>query len=301
MITPPYLKLGDTIGITCPASKMDREVALYAGQVLESWGFKTILGKTVGNHYYNFSATDDERLKELQDMLNQEDIKAILFGRGGYGMLRIMDQLDFSSFKKQPKWICGYSDITALHIHIYKKFKIATLHSLMCSGITAETRDDDYVKSLKNALLGKNYNYSFSAHVLNRHGKCQGALIGGNLALLASLSGSASQPDTKGVILFIEDVGEYRYSIDRMMLNLKRAGWLEHLSGLLIGSFNECKENDEPFGQTEEEIILDKVKEYDYPVAFGFPVGHQEENYALKVGLQHELIVGEMCNLSTHD
>lgn len=298
MIIPSYLKSGDTIGITCPASKMERESAEYACTIFESWGFKIRIGSTVGTSYHNFSATDDERLKELQEMLDDDHIQAIIFGRGGYGMVRILDRIDFSHFKKYPKWLCGYSDITALHLHINTELEIASLHSIMCSGITPDTFNDEYVNSLKQALTGETMQFSFKSHRLNRYGNAQGRLIGGNLSLLANLSGTVSQPDTRGKILFIEDVGEYRYAVDRMMLNLKRSGWLQNLSGLIIGSFTEGKETDTPFGQTEFEIIKDKVMEYDYPVCFGFPVGHQKENFALKEGEEYKLqVVDERCKL----
>lgn len=298
MIIPPYLKPGDTIGITCPASKMERESADFACEVFESWGFKTRIGSTVGNHYHNFSATDKERLNELQEMLDDDLIKAIVFGRGGYGMVRILDQIDFSRFQKNPKWVCGYSDITTLHLHINTCFAIASLHSVMCSGITRETYSDEYIHSLKQALTGEKMQFSFKTHWLNRYGTAEGQLIGGNLSLLVNLSGTISQPDAKEKILFIEDVGEYRYAVDRMMLNLQRAGWLRNLNGLIIGSFTEGKETDTPFGQSEFEIIKDKIKQYNYPVCFDFPVGHQNANFALKEGVNYKLNVGRISSLT---
>ncbi|TAN11491.1 MAG: LD-carboxypeptidase [Chitinophagaceae bacterium] len=296
-IIPPYLRPGDTIGITCPASKMERASAEYAAEVLASWGYRTIIGNTAGANFHNFSATDKVRLQELQQMLDDDDMQAILFGRGGYGVVRILDRIDFSHFKKFPKWICGYSDITALLIHLHTRYHTASIHSLMCSGITPETKDDPFVRSLKQTLSGEKAKCSFSPGALNRKGICEGELIGGNLSLLANLSGTVSQPDTKDKLLFVEDVGEYRYSVDRMMINLKRSGWLKDLSGLIIGSFNESKETETPFGQTEYEMIWDKVKEYQYPVCFGFPVGHQKQNYALKVGGEYRLVISDNCVL----
>jgi muramoyltetrapeptide carboxypeptidase len=291
LIIPPYLKENDIIGITCPASKMELSSAQFAAGILNKWGFRVKMGATVGTNYHNFSATDEERLTDLQQMLDDENIKAILFGRGGYGMVRIIDQLNFTTFIKHPKWICGFSDITILHLHIYQQYHIATMHSMMCSGINPLTEEDEYVESLRLALTGENYAYDFSPHSLSRNGACKGELIGGNLSLLSNVSGTISQPDTRGKILLIEDVGEYRYNIDRMLYNLKRSGWLDGLAGLLVGSFTDSKETDTPFGQTEYEIILDKVKEYNYPVAFGFPAGHQKENFTLKLGIEHELII----------
>ncbi|MCF6404042.1 LD-carboxypeptidase [Chitinophaga filiformis] len=291
MRIPPYLKKGDLIGITCSSSKMDQQAAEYAAGVISSWGYQVHLGITVGTSFHNFSAPDELRLEELQDMLDDPDIKAIIFGRGGYGLVCILDDLDFKKFRKHPKWICGYSDITVLHTHIHQQYGIPTIHSMMCSGIRPDTVENEYVDSLRLALKGTPYRYACAPHDLNRTGKASGQLIGGNLSLLANLSGTESQPDTKGKILFLEDISEYRYNIDRMMYNLKRAGWLEDLAGLVVGSFTDSKETETPFGQTEYEIIRNIVQDYDYPVCFGFPVGHTNENYALKIGLPHELHV----------
>lgn len=291
MRIPPYLKKGDLIGITCSSSKMDQQAAEYAAGVISSWGYQVHLGITVGTSFHNFSAPDELRLEELQDMLDDPDIKAIIFGRGGYGMVCILDDLDFKKFRKHPKWICGYSDITVLHTHIHQQYGIPTIHSMMCSGIRPDTAENEYVDSLRLALKGTPYRYACAPHDLNRTGKATGQLIGGNLSLLANLSGTESQPGTKGKILFLEDISEYRYNIDRMMYNLKRAGWLDDLAGLVVGSFTDSKETETPFGQTEYEIIRNIVQDYDYPVCFGFPVGHTNENYALKIGLTHELQV----------
>lgn len=295
---PPYLKKGDLIGITCSSSKMDLQAAEYARGVLTSWGYRVHLGITVGTSFHNFSAPDELRLEELQDMLNDPEIKAIVFGRGGYGMVCIIDKLDFTRFRKEPKWLCGYSDITTLHSHVQRHFGIATLHSVMCSGITPDTFDNEYTESLASALRGKAYRYSAPAHPLNKEGKTTGILVGGNLSILANLSGTPSQINTKGKILLLEDIGEYRYNIDRMMYNLKRAGWLDKLAGLVVGAFTDGKETDTPFGQSEYEIISNLVKDYEFPVCFGFPSGHQEANYSLKLGVKHELKIGAKTVLS---
>ncbi|MBV8255817.1 MAG: LD-carboxypeptidase [Chitinophaga sp.] len=290
---PPYLKKGDLIGVTCSSSKMELAAAEYAAEVLRSWGFRVHLGITVGTSFHNFSAPDELRLEELQDMLDDPEIKAIVFGRGGYGMVCILDKLDFKKFRKHPKWLCGYSDVTTLHSHIQERYGIPTIHSMMCSGITADTVEDPYVHSLEQVLKGKKYSYNTPSHELNREGSASGILVGGNLSILANVSGTPSQVNTKGKILLLEDIGEYRYNVDRLMYNLKRAGWLDKLAGLVVGSFTEGKENSTPFGQTEYEIIRNMVKEYDYPVCFNFPIGHQAENYAVKLGMQHHLKIGE--------
>ncbi len=290
---PPYLKKGDLIGVTCSSSKMELAAAEYAAEVLRSWGFRVHLGITVGTSFHNFSAPDELRLEELQDMLDDPEIKAIVFGRGGYGMVCILDKLDFKKFRKHPKWLCGYSDVTILHAHIQERYGIATIHSVMCSGITKDTVEDPYVKSLEQVLKGKKYSYHTPSHELNREGSASGILVGGNLSLLANASGTASQVNTKGKILLLEDIGEYRYNVDRLMYNLKRAGWLDKLAGLVVGGFTDGKETTTPFGQTEYEIIHNMVKEFDYPVCFNFPIGHQTENYTVKLGMKHHLKVGE--------
>src|ERR1044072_8522578 len=270
---PPYLKKGDLIGITCSSSKMDLAAAEYAAGVISSWGYAVHLGITVGTSFHNFSAPDELRLEELQDMLDDPEIKAIIFGRGGYGMVCLLDQLDFSRFRKHPKWLCGYSDITTLHTHIQARYGISTIHSMMCSGIRPETAENEYVESLRLLLRGKSYKYTAEAHPLNKLGQTSGILIGGNLSLLANLSGTKSQPDTKGKILLLEDISEYRYNVDRMMYNLKRAGWLDKLAGLVVGAFVDGKETTTPFGQNEFEIIQNIVKDYKYPVCYNFPSG----------------------------
>lgn len=292
MIIPPYLKKGDTIGITCPASKADPKLIEYGSNIIRSWGYRVKKGETTRTRSHNFSATDEQRINELQDMMDDDTIKAIIFGRGGYGVLRILDQLDFSHFKEHPKWICGYSDITALHLHIVHNYHIQTLHSLMCGGITPENKEDQYVSSLRDSLKGEPHYYTFPKNKLDREGIAEGRLIGGNLCLLAAICGSNSQPVMKDKILFIEDTGEYKYSIDRMMMTLKRAGWLQDLAGLIVGSFTNGKDTETPFGQTEWELIYDKVRTYKYPVAFGFPVGHQPENSALKEGAFYRFETG---------
>ncbi|HLR37095.1 MAG TPA: LD-carboxypeptidase [Chitinophagaceae bacterium] len=297
MKSPGNLEKGAMIGITCPASKIEAEAAEYGSSVIQSWGFKIKMGDTLKGHFHNFSARDEQRRTELQEMLDDKNIRAIVFGRGGYGMLRILDQLDFSIFEKYPKWLCGYSDITALHLHVLKHCGIQTLHAVMVGGMTAQNVGDEYVLSLKNALLGKKTDYHFDRHTLNRAGEGAGQLIGGNLCLLAALCGSDSVPDMTNKILFIEDVGEYKYGIDRMMMTLKRAGWLDQLSGLIVGGFTNNKDTEEPFGQSVYELIFNTVKKYHYPIAFGFPVGHQKENLALKEGAVHRLVVRNTCYL----
>jgi muramoyltetrapeptide carboxypeptidase len=285
MIIPPYLQLGDTVGITCPAGYIAHERTAYCIEVLARWGYKVKVGRTVGTGQFYFSGNDEERLDDLQAMLDDDSVRAILTGRGGYGTSRIIDALDFTRFRERPKWICGFSDITALHSHLHATMGIATLHSPMCGAFTAASEDSYYIQSLRQALAGETLNYTLPASPYNREGSAGATIVGGNLAMLAHLSGSVSQLDTQGKILFIEDIGEHLYNIDRLLLNLKRSGQLAGLAGLLVGSFTNLQDTERPFGQTLEEIIRDKVADYDFPVAFNFPCGHDMENVTLALGM----------------
>ena len=294
MITiPPYLKKGDTIGIVCPAGFMPFEKAQTCINTLQQWGYKVKIGKTLGNQFHYFSGTDEERLQDLQQMLDDDSVQAILCGRGGYGVSRIIDALNFKRFKKNPKWIIGYSDITVLHAHLFTKLKIASLHSPMAAAFNDGGSENEFIQSLRKALTGRKMNYNCSSHVLNRKGKSDGVLVGGNLSLMVHLVGSASDVNTKNNILFLEDVGEYLYNIDRMFIQLKRSGKLDDLAGLVIGGFTDMKDTTIPFGQDVYDLIFDKIKEYNYPVCFDFPVSHCEKNYALKVGVEHSLNVDD--------
>lgn len=289
---PPYLKKGDTIGITCPAGYMAAEKAQNCIHTLQSWGFEVMVGKTLGSHSNNyFSGTDEERRDELQAMLDDTTIKAVLFGRGGYGVGRIIDGLNFSRFKKQPKWLIGFSDITVLHAHLYTKIKTASLHAPMAAAFNEG--ENEFILSLRNAIKGKKASYSCAVHAFNKPGTVTGELVGGNLSLLANITGTPSDIDTKNKILFLEDIGEQIYSIDRMLYQLKRSGKLDKLAGLIIGGFTDMKDTERPFGKTVYEAIADVIAPYDYPVTFGFPVSHGTENYALKVGVTHTLKVGK--------
>jgi muramoyltetrapeptide carboxypeptidase len=290
---PEYLKQGSVIGITCPSGFVSHERVAYAVTVLQQWGFKIKLGDTIGKGEFYFAGTDEERLADLQKMMDDPEVDAILMGRGGYGMSRIIDNINFSHFKEKPKWICGFSDFTVLHSHIHTQYGIQTLHSPMCGAFKPETEQAPHVLSVLNALTGQPMAYNMAPNVYNRTGKAKAVLTGGNLAILAHLTGSVSEIDTDGKILFIEDIGEYLYNADRMLLNLKRAGKLDKLAALVVGSFTEMQDTDRPFGQTIEQIVADKVKEYNYPVCFNFPAGHQEVNFALTLGAVHNLEITE--------
>jgi muramoyltetrapeptide carboxypeptidase len=292
--TPAYLMKGDTIGIVCPSGYMVKERTDACVRTLETWGYKIKLGKTVGGSSENyFSGTDDERLDDFQEMLDDEEVKAILFGRGGYGMTRIIDRISFKKFRQHPKWIIGYSDITILHTHLYSNFYISSLHSPMAGAFNDEGYKNEYIASFKNVIEGKKINYRIGTHPFNRRGEAVGELVGGNLTLLAHACGSESDLKTKGKILFLEDIGEYLYNIDRMFWQLKRAGKLSKLAGLIIGGFTDLKDTERPFGKTIYEIIKEHIDPYNYPVCFDFPVSHTDKNYALKIGCGYKLKVGK--------
>lgn len=291
MITPTSLQSGDAVAIVSTARKISKEELKPALQLLESWGLNAVLGKTIGAEENQFAGSDDLRAADFQQMLDDPKIKAIWCARGGYGTIRIIDKLDFSAFKKNPKWIVGYSDVTVLHSHIHN-FGIETLHAQMCLEIenkTAETGD-----SIRKVLFGEEYSINFEGSGPATSAGAQvikGTLIGGNLSVLYSLIGSASEMKTDGKILFIEDLDEMLYHIDRMMMNLKRSGYLKNLKALIIGGMTEMKDNKVYFGKRAEEIIFDLVKEYNYPVISNFPAGHIKDNRALIFGREVELNV----------
>ncbi|MHA4893706.1 S66 peptidase family protein [Pedobacter sp. PWIIR3] len=280
---PAYLKKGDKVAIVCPAKKLPRSID-DAVAVLEDWGLEVIIGETVTASYHQFAGDDALRAKDLQTYLDDPSIKAIIAGRGGYGTLRIIDELDFTAFVANPKWIVGFSDITVLLSHIFARYSVQCIHAQM--PYTFHDSSTEALLSLKTALFGGDlvYNYESKCKIKNRSGEADGILIGGNLTLLVMLQGSSSEIDYTDKILFLEDVGEHEYSIDRMMRMLKRSGKLAKLKGLIVGAFNEISIEDIPFGSSPEEVIWELVKDYDYPVCFDFPFGHIEDNRAMVVG-----------------
>ncbi len=283
---PPYLKKGDKIALVCPAKKLpspiDKAIAL-----LTEWGLEVVIGESVYASHHQFSGTDALRTKDIQHFLDDSSIKAIIAGRGGYGTLRIIDELDFTQFNLHPKWVVGFSDITVLLSHIISQSAIQCLHGQM--PYTFEQSTFEALDSLKKALFGEKQIYVYESDFANRSGEAAGILIGGNLTLLTMLQGSASEMDFDDKILFLEDVGEHEYSIDRMLRMLKRAGKLANLKGLIIGAFNEIEAEKIAFGQTADEVIWDIVKEYDYPVCFNFPTGHIENNLSMVLGAEVSL------------
>ena len=284
MKQPAYLKHGDTIGLVAPARKVSAEEMEPAIGKMEEWGFRVICGEHLYGERDQYSGTDEERTADFQSMLDNPDVKAVFCGRGGYGTLRIIDKLDFSAFEKSPKWICGYSDITVLHAHIHQCLRTETIHSAMPINFPGAGKRNNALQSLKGALTGEKTAYTLKGHPLNRGGEARGILVGGNLSLLYALQGSPSFPDLTDKILFIEDLDEYLYHIDRMMLSMKRAGSLEKLAGLVIGGMTDMKDNAIPFGKNAEAIVRDTAEEYGFPLCFGFPAGHIPDNRALIFG-----------------
>jgi len=297
MITPPYLKTGDSIAIIATARKVSFAEMEPAVARLRSWGLQVITGNYLTACYNQFAGTDEERTSDLQRMLDDAEVRAIFCARGGYGSIRIIDRLDFTRFLASPKWIVGYSDITVFHSHINRNFGIETLHGTMPLNFPQDGSEIPSTESLRKALFGEDILYRFAAHPLNRMGVASGEIIGGNLSVLYSLSDSASDMDPDGKILFIEDVDEYLYHIDRMMMNLKRSGKLRRLAGLVVGGMTGMNDNTIPYGFTAEEIIAGAVSEYDFPVCFNFPAGHQDNNCALVMGRQAELSVADEAQL----
>lgn len=282
MITPKSLQKGDTVAIVSTARKISKEELTPALNLLENWGLKIVLGKTIDAEKNQFAGNDELRAQDFQQMMDDPNIKAIWCARGGYGTIRIIDKLDFSAFKKNPKWIIGYSDITVLHSHIHN-FEIETLHAQMCLEIEKKTLET--AESIRKVLFGEDYSIEIErTDSFASLGIFEGELIGGNLSVLYSLIGSSSEMNPHGKILFIEDLDEMLYHIDRMMINLKRSGYLKNLKALIVGGMNDMRDNTIPFGKTAEEIILDAVKEYNYPVIFNFPAGHIGDNQTLIFG-----------------
>ena len=294
MITPDHLSKGDRIAIVSTARKVSEAEIRPCVKTLTSWGLEVVLGANLYKEQNQFAGSDEERTLDMQSMFDDPSIKAIICARGGYGTVRIIELLDFTGFIANPKWLIGFSDVTVLHSHIHANHSIATLHAPMAINFV----DGESLEDLRKALFGEELSYSFSSVPSNRNGTCNGEIIGGNLSLLYSLMATESQMNTDGKILFIEDLDEYLYHIDRMMQNLKRTGFLKTLAGLLIGGMTDMNDNEIPFGKTAQEIIAETIGKYHYPVAFGFPAGHMKKNSPLILGARGELFVDDSgCNL----
>ena len=295
MEKPAYLKKGDKVVIVSTARKVSREEMQPAIEEFHDWGLEVVLGENLFNEDHQFSGTTAQRTADLQKALDDPAIKAVFCARGGYGTVKIIDALDFSVFIQHPKWIVGFSDVTVLHDHIHQNYHIQTIHATMPINFATTARES--LSSLKSALFGEPLSYEWDTSFLNRNGEASGLLIGGNLSIIYSLTGTNSQIDTEGKILFIEDLDEYLYHIDRMMMNLKRSGMLSKLAGLIVGGMSDMNDNAIPYGKSAHEIIKKTVEEYNYPVCFDFDAGHVHTNLALIFGAKIKLTVADKCSL----
>ena len=290
MIIPEKLYIGDKIGIISTARKITIQELNPAIKILESWGLKVVLGVNLFQEDDQFSGTFEQRTADLQSMIDDNSVKAILCARGGYGTVQIIDAINFTNLKKNSKWIVGYSDVTVLHSHL-NNLGIASLHATMPINFKSNTKES--LSSLKNSLFGNLNSIECIAHPFNKFGKIKGDIVGGNLSIIYSLLGSESDIDTTGKILFIEDLDEYLYHIDRMMMNLKRNGMLGKLKGLIVGGMSDMNDNEISFGKSAEQIILEYTKGYDFPICFGFPAGHLADNRCVRLGINSILEISE--------
>jgi muramoyltetrapeptide carboxypeptidase len=295
LIKPEYLKKGDTVAIVAPSGvlKNYNGYILKAKELLKSWELEVVIGENVFNDNGHFAGTDNQRSADFQLALDDKAIKAIWCARGGYGAMRVIDNLNFEKYKENPKWIIGYSDITAIHNDLHNN-KSESIHGIMCKSLEKiDVDNNESISLLKKTLFGEKLSYTIEGNNYNIEGNSNGQLIGGNLTLLHCLLGSESSIDTDGKILFIEDLGEYLYHIDRMLISLKRAGYFDNCKGLIVGDFTDMRKNTTPFGRNLKELILDIVKEYDFPVSFGFPAGHGEKNYPMILGREIDFEVSK--------
>jgi muramoyltetrapeptide carboxypeptidase len=286
LVQPKYLEAGDSIAIVAPAGILIKRENIIneAKELAESWGLKVIIGDHVFNQNNHFSGTDEERTSDFQNALDNPSIKAIWCARGGYGSGRILDNLVYDKFKVTPKWIIGYSDITAFHSHIHN-LGIQTIHAMMATSLSFNPEETEQsIETLRKVLFGEELSYNINSSEFNKTGQAEGILVGGNLSILQNMLGSVSQIKTDGKILFIEEIGEYKYHIDRMLQGLKRAGYFNNCKGLIIGDISNIKKNTTTWGSSIEQLILDVVKEFDFPVLFNFPAGHETDNRALIFG-----------------
>jgi len=296
-LTPPFLKPGDTLGIVSTARKLTPTELQPALELFEQWGLKIKIGPHLHKEYHQFSGTDQERATDLQWMMEDPHVKAIYCARGGYGSVRVIDHIDWNFLKNKPKWVLGYSDVTALHNHIHTHLNMESIHAPMPLGFPENSAE--CLEDVRKTLFGELSEIQCDRHPFNHLGDTQGALTGGNLSVLYSLRGTPADIDVKGKILFIEDLDEYLYHIDRMMMNLQRGGWLDEIAGLIVGGMTDMNDNKVPFGKQAIEIIKEFTEGKDYPVAFGFPAGHVDDNRPLRFGVRVELKVREDQTLLT--
>lgn len=296
MITPPFLNKNDTIGIVAPAGRIPEKKITRAVKIFNDWGLKVELGRNIFKRKNTFAGNDKQRKDDFQNVIDREDIKAVICARGGYGTLRIINKIDFEKFRQSPKWIVGFSDITVIHSYLQKKVKCESIHSVMPGNFPENDVESKSLNSLKNILFGGKAEYGINSHSLNRPGETEGVLIGGNLSVLYSMQGTNLEIDTNDKILFIEDVNEYLYHIDRMISNFKLSGKLDNLRGLIIGQMSKMKDSPVAFGESAYEILHRAVEEYNYPVIFNFPAGHIKTNMAIILGRRIKMSAGSQAS-----
>ncbi|MGG5487662.1 S66 peptidase family protein [Gaetbulibacter sp. PBL-D1] len=294
LIQPEYLKAGDTVAIVAPSGilKNRQGEVQQAVDLLKSWGLHAVVGKHVFSQDNHFAGTDNERCEDFQNAMDNPTISAIWCARGGYGAVRILDKLDFTKFKTQPKWLIGYSDITALH-SLFHNQGFETIHAMMCVSLTKDLEGlEQTVATFKSAIFGETLTYTLAGTNYNRIGTASGELVGGNLTMLHTMLGSETSIDTSGKILFIEEIGEYKYHIDRMLQSLKRAGYFDNCAGVIVGDMTKLRKNTTLWGTSIEQLVLDALADYDFPIAFNMPAGHEDDNRAMFLGRTVQLTVG---------
>lgn len=295
LIQPPYLKAGDTVAIVAPSGILNNRQAEVqrAVKLLESWGLHALVGKHVFSKDNHFAGTDAQRCEDFQKAIDNPTVSAIWCARGGYGTVRILDKLNYTKLKKDPKWLIGYSDITALHNDFHNE-GFETIHAMMCTSLTADERGlDETIVTFKKALFGDPLSYTLKGSNYNKIGSVNAPIVGGNLTMLHTMLGSKSSLDTSGKILFIEEIGEYKYHVDRMLQSMKRAGYFDNCAGVLVGDMTKMRKNTTAWGSSVEQLILDALSDYDFPIAFNMPAGHEDDNRAMILGQNVELVVGK--------
>ncbi|MCD2258042.1 S66 peptidase family protein [Psychroserpens luteolus] len=293
LIQPPYLKAGDTVAIVAPSGilKNRNDEVEQATALLKGWGLQVVVGKHVFSKDDHFAGTDDERCEDFQMALDDPKISAIWCARGGYGTVRILDKLDYTKFKKHPKWLIGYSDITALHNQFHNE-GFQSIHALMCVSLTKDLEEiKETVDTFKATIFGNPVNYTLEGSNYNKVGEASGPLVGGNLTMLHTMLGSKTSIDVSGKILFIEEIGEYKYHIDRMLQSLKRAGYFNNCKGVIVGDMSKLRKNTTLWGTSVEQLVIDALADYDFPIAFNMPAGHEKDNRAMVLGKVIELKV----------
>ena len=295
LVRPPYLKVGDTVAIVAPSGVLkNKNVEIQLAQdLLSSWGLHSVLGEHLYADSNHFARTDSQRCADVQNAMDDPTISAIWAARGGYGTVRILDKLDYTKFKKKPKWVIGYSDITALHNQLHNE-GFESIHAVMAAGITKDLKDiEESVATFKDAIFGKPLAYTLEGSDYNKVGNASGELVGGNLTMIHTMLGSKTSIDVSGKILFIEEVGEHLYHIDRMLQSLKRAGYFDNCKGVIVGDFSNVRVNTTPWGSNVEQLILDALADYNFPIAFKMHAGHEDDNRAMIFGRKVELKVSK--------